>query len=195
MGKGGYLGGSTVVRIHPKANGKGRTRGILALESEYAKTGTVRRESLLPQPPNKASKSKAEPNPEPKSAKPVRPPARTAAPASRAAAQAVVSKAPEGAYSYAAIQAYVRQHHPNCKGRALKRVAKLGALGRWSGMELREVVASCMEQHLLYEVFSLPGLVACGYSQEQALKTITPLVADVLSHWGSKPVWLARGEG
>lgn len=194
MGKGGYLGGSTVVRIHPKASGKAGSRGILALETEYAKTGAVRRESLLPQPPKKASKSKAKPNPKPKSAKTVQPTAQGAASASRAAAHAVGSNAPEGIYSSAAIQAYVRQHHPNCKGRALKRVAKLGALGRWSGMELREVVASCMEQHLLYEVFSLPGLVACGYSQEQALKTITPLVADVLSYWGSKPVWLARGK-
>lgn len=190
MGKGGYLGGSTVVRVHPKASGKGGARGILALETEYAKTGAVGRESLLPQAPKKASTPKTK-SKGPKAVQPAsKPPARPSNPSPRQTS----TMAPDGVYSLEAIKAYTRKHHPNCKGPALKRVAKLGAQGRWTGMALHEVVASCMEQHLLYEVFSLPGLVACGYSQEHAVKMLSPLVCGVLSDWGAKPVWLVRGK-
>lgn len=189
MGKGGYLGGSTVVSVYPKASGKNRTRGLLALEVEFAEKGKVRRESLHRETPQKSRKAK-------KALVSAQPAAKAPASAPPSTKKRPANSAPVSAtvFSREAIQTYVRQHHPNCKGAALKRVAKLGVQGRWTGMELGEVVASCMEQHLLYEVFSLPGLVACGYTQERALKMLSPLVSNVLSDWGAKPVWLARGK-
>lgn len=191
MAKGGYIGGSTVIRVHPTASGKRRTRGLLALEVEYEKTGEVRPQTLLPQKPRKKV-TKGRKTLETKAGGRTKPDSAAMKPATAARAPAVrvpPAESVTGRYSAEEVRKYAAERHPRCTGTALKRVVKLGAQGRWTGMQLGDVVASCMEQHLLYEVFGLPKLVSCGFTQERALRMVSPMVREVLAEWGARPVW------
>src|SRR5689334_19038389 len=58
MGKGGYLGGSTVIRGYTPNLPKARRKGLLALEVEFRRTGKVSPQTLAPP---KSAKKKQRP--------------------------------------------------------------------------------------------------------------------------------------
>lgn len=206
MGKGSYLGGSTVIRAYRPTRPNARRKGLLSLEVEFRKTGKVSPQTLAPpKPAKKKQKPKSGVSAAAKMAtsgalavadkvpargntrnKGVRAgTGREAAPTKAAAAS---TRSPR--YSVAEIGEYLRQHHPNCTKSACKRVATLASQGSWTGMGPAEVVASCMENYLLHEVCGLQRLVEFGIARDRALEMVMPQVKAVLSLWGAKAVWL-----
>lgn len=195
MGKGGYIGGSTVTRSFPPRS-RPRTKGLLSLEVELERTGKVSPRSIaanLQKTPDKKAKVKrrkvvaAAAPPAPAELKP-KP---NIAPA--AAGRSIPVPCPAAAaaqYSADAVRRYLARHHPACPEPEHKRIARLASQGRWSGMGMAEVVASCMENYLTYDVCGLQKLIAAGHKREAALEMIAPQVRATLGLWGAKPVWL-----
>lgn len=175
MGNGSYIGGSTVVRIHPRKGKRPRTVGLLALEAQYEKTGEIAPQSLLPAPPSKPTKRKAK--------------AQGKAPASPKQKAAPAPKTPATAFKASEAGAYLRRHHSACPSAAIRRVVRLAEQGRWTGMSMEEVVASCMEHYLTYEACGLERLIDCGLERDAALRHIAPQVRAVMVLWGAQPVW------
>ena len=190
MANGTYLGGSTLIQTNPKRS-KRKIKGLLSLEVEFSKTGRVAPQSLTtPNPKKRRAKSQRALAPGGKVA--ARSPAGKGARATpnREPKPTIPLPSHSPRYSAAEIREYLLPHHPNCTGRAAKRVAGIADKGSWSRMSTGYVVASCMEQYLLYEVCGLSHLVDLGLARPEALKLVTPQVIAVLGLWGAKPVWL-----
>jgi len=176
MGRGGYLGGSTIIRSWPSRS----------------------RSDVKPQKPRKtASASAASPALRAKlrtkveqQTKP-----RTEAKAPRHTSASVKGRADRAtsvAVNAVEAAAYILTHHPSCpKANRIAIAARVGR-GSWPGVTLPQAVAICMEKHASDDVCGLHRLVQSGLARPAAARLIEPAVRALLFTWSSRPVRLDR---
>jgi len=184
MGRGGYLGGSTVVKVWPTKKSQPRRKGLLQREADLAKHGVEPEGPLLvPKPKKPKAKRKTAPAP-----KPIPSAAPTEASPAPAAAIATGGRAkkndPEPSFSIDQVLSYLGTHHPRCPRIVRKRIAKIAGEGRWKQLNIDRLAALSAEYYVVTDVCGVLRLIECGFDAQSANRMIAPHCKAVLALWG-----------
>jgi hypothetical protein len=184
MGRGGYLGGSTVVKVWPTKRSQPRRKGLLQREADLAKHGVEPEGPLLVSKP-RMPKAKRKTAPAPKlipSAAPVE--VSPAPPAATATESRATKNVPRPSVSSAQVLSYLGAHHPRCPKIVRKRIAKIAGEGRWKQLSIDGLAARSAEHYVVTDVCGVLRLIECGFDAQSANRMIAPHCKAVLALWG-----------